>query len=111
MAKFQTIKNNYPSKPLLFFFCNALFEQGPPMCSIGGQVTQVDVNSRHRNITDENRETVNSYKYILEKVLKNVRSITVKHAEIPSSFYNMEEKDCTLKLGVTHRYAFQLSTD
>ena len=74
------------------------------MCSIGGQVTQVDVNSRHRNVTDENRETVNSYTYILEKVLKNVRSITVKHAEIPSSFYNIEEKDTTLKLGVTHRY-------
>jgi len=54
-------------------------------------------------MTNENHETVNSYKYILERVLKNVRSITVKHAEIPSSFYNMEEKDCILKIGVTHQ--------
>ena len=39
---------------------------------------------------------------VLERVLKNVRSLTVKHAEIPSSFYNMEERDCTFKIGVTH---------
>ena len=71
-------------------------------CSIGGQVTQVNVNSRHRNITPENHETVNTYTYVLERVLKNVRSLTVKHAEIPSSFYNMEERDCTFKIGVTH---------
>ena len=53
--------------------------------------TKLFVNSRHRELSDTNRVTVNDYEWVPEMPLRHVKNIQVEYAEIPTSFTNVVE--------------------
>ena len=59
------------------------------------QVCELAIHSANREVTDDNRRTVNNYTWPIGRTLKNVESIEVLYAEIPNSYYNIPEGDNT----------------
>ena len=64
------------------------------------QVCELAIHSSNREMTTENKTTVNNYTWKLGKVLKNVESIEVLYAEIPNSYYNIDARNNSYVLTV-----------
>ena len=67
--------------------------------------TKLFVNSRHRELNDTNRVSVNDYEWVPETPLRHVKNIRVEYAEIPTSFTNVLAGENTFQLEVTKRFA------
>ena len=67
--------------------------------------TKLFVNSRHRELNDTNRVTVNDYEWVPEMPLCHVKNIQVEYAEIPTSFTNVVVGENSLKITVIMDFA------
>ena len=66
--------------------------------------TKLFVNSRHREMNDNNRVSVNDYEWVPETPLRHVKNIQVEYAEIPTSFTNVVAGENTFQIEVTKRW-------
>ena len=67
--------------------------------------TKLFVNSRHRELNDTNKVTVNDYEWVPEMPLRHVKNIQVEYAEIPTSFTNVVVGENSFKITIVMTFS------